>query len=81
MRTAHNKGKKASLDTRIKQSIAQGGKPFVSLLDGIVQIKFHTLRQAAEHYGVRGERVLEILKGERKSTRGVTFKYLEDAVK
>ena len=77
-RVAHNKGKKSSLETRIKQSKALGGKPFVSILNGEVQQKFYTLGQAAEYYKVRGERVLEVLQGYRKSTRGVTFSYLQD---
>lgn len=74
----HNKGKKASLETRIKQSLALGGRPFVSVRDGVIQQQFHTLRQAGEYYGVRGERILEVLQGQRKSTRGMTFTYTKE---
>jgi hypothetical protein len=77
-RTAHNKGQKPSLETRIKQSKALGGKPFVALLNGTVQQQFETLGQASEHYGVRRERILEVLQGRRKSTRGMTFSYTKD---
>jgi hypothetical protein len=74
-RVAHNKGKPSSMQARIKLSISRGGKPFVSLLDGVIQERFHTLKQAGDFYKVSKNRVLEVLTGERKSTRGVTFKY------
>ena len=75
IRVAHNKGKPSSMESRIKLSITRGGKPFVSLLDGVIQQRFNTLSQAGEFYQVRKERILEVLRGERKSTRGVTFQY------
>ena len=77
-RVAHNKGKKTSIETRIKQSRAMGGKPFISVRDGKMEQRFDISAQAAEYYGVRSERVLEVLKGERKSTRGVTFQYIDE---
>lgn len=77
-RVAHNKGKKSTIETRIKQSRSRGSKPFISLRNGAVEKQFDISTQAAEYYGVRSERVLEVLKGERKSTRGVTFRYIDE---
>jgi len=77
-RTAHNKGKKSSLEVRIKQSKARGGRPFVSLRDGVVEQRFDLFSQAGQYYGVRWERVREVLRGGRKSTRGVVFQYINE---
>lgn len=77
-RVAHNKGKKSTIETRIKQSRSRGSRPFISLRNGVVEKRFNISTEAAEHYGVRSERVLEVLKGERKSTRGVTFQYVDE---
>lgn len=75
MRVAHNKGVPASLQARINQSKAAGGKPFVSLLDGVVQEEFDTLRQASDKYGVNPSRIHEALNGLRKRVRGHSFHY------
>lgn len=76
-RVAHNKGVPASLESRIKRSIAAGGRPFVSMVDGVVQEQFYTLGQAAQKFGVDSARIREALSGLRKRVRGHSFKYLD----
>lgn len=76
-RVAHNKGVPASLESRIKRSIAAGGRPFVSVVDGVIQEQFYTIGQAATKFQVDGARIREALKGLRKRVRGHSFKYLD----
>lgn len=77
-RTAHNKGVPASMESRIKRSRAAGGRAFVSLVDGVVQERFDTLRQAADKYEVNSSRIHEALNGLRKRVRGHSFQYVEN---
>jgi capsid protein len=77
-RVAHNKGIPASPQARANQSRAAGGRPFVSLLDGVVQEEFDTLRQAADRYVVNRSRIHEALNGLRKRVRGHSFQYMEN---
>lgn len=77
MRTAHNKGIPTPIETRIKISKVSGGRPFVSLLDGVVQQQFYTLKQAGDYYQVNRTRIHEALLGYRNRVRGHNFVYLD----
>lgn len=60
-------------DDKIKLSKSRGGKSFQDSFGNI----FHTLTQAALKYNAQPGKIWMVLNGQRKSTRGTTFKYLE----
>jgi predicted GIY-YIG superfamily endonuclease len=59
-------------ESKLKQSQAKGGKPFICIETGDI---FNILREV-EILGCQGQNVYKVLKGIRKQTKGYTFKYL-----
>ncbi len=71
---AWNKGKPASMEARLNLSKSIGGKPFQDQYGNIYQ----TQPEAALKINVSQSCIWRILKGQRKTIKGYTFKYLEE---
>lgn len=70
-----NIGRSRSLEGNIKAAKAMGGKSFICIETNEI---FHTLKQAADHFGSPcKDGIYKVLKGKRKTYKKLHFKYVE----
>jgi len=64
-----------SIESRRKNAISKGGKPFHVLKDGKSLGIFYTLREATLKFGLANPKICLCLKGKKPQYKGFTFRY------